>query len=365
MSYCPELFNNIYVEKIRDNQVQLANCCLQPRSDYTNKIDFYHQYLEKQRKFNADYGILPLSCKACTDLEKLNVQSRRQQLLKDHTGDILDFTPKLKKLNYNCENTCNLKCITCSSFNSSSWIADEKKLGIPITYKGKDTKKNKLVLEYNLQGIETVSFNGGEPLLTRDHHTILEYLITNNDSTNINVEYNTNATCSVDQQTIELWKKFKSITLACSIDGIEESFEYTRFPANWNNIKKNIKSYQILDVTVSVSMTVGLHNILYVGDTFKWANQNNLYMGINNCQGIFELKNWPLHLKNKLQDFLVTLPDTEFKTDLFNLSNGVLGKNLYWIRYLAKLDTIRNNSWKQSLYKLYNLDPAFFDTFID
>ncbi len=150
MQYCPELFHNIYVEKIDHNQAQIANCCLQPRSEPSNRIDFNHPYLLRERNYNLNTGKLPESCKICTDLESHGARSFRLRLLETNEYNFLsqkEIVPSLKKLNYNCENICNLKCVTCSSFNSSAWLPDEIKLGFPIQYKGRNTKTNHLALD--------------------------------------------------------------------------------------------------------------------------------------------------------------------------------------------------------------------------
>ena len=364
MKHCPELFHNIYVEKVEHNQVQIANCCLQPRSDPVNKIDFDHPYLAQERQFNLVTGQLPASCIICTELEDQGVQSRRIQLLDSNEYDFLSrskIVPSLKKLNYNCENICNLKCITCSSFNSSAWLPDEIKLCFPIQYKGKNTKVNKLAMKLNLDGVEIISFNGGEPLMTDDHLHVLQHLVDNYDASKIYVQYNTNATFRISDQIRQLWEKFRTVTLSCSIDGIQESFNYTRFPAKWVEVENIIKEYQQLDAFVSIGMTVGLHNVLYVKDTLNWANLNNIPMGINHCQGHLALDNWPAHLKNELLNYLDTMPEILFKQDLINLAKSVTGKDLYWVDYFRKLDSIRGNSWKQDLHRLYDLDPDYFD----
>ena len=118
--YCPELFNNLYVEKRTQNQVMLTSCCLQYRDDknLADQIDFHFPLLEQQRQQFKDTGTLPTSCSTCTTGEANGIKSKRLWLL-EGTADQSTQT-KLTRLNYNCDVICNLKCIMCGPYASSS-----------------------------------------------------------------------------------------------------------------------------------------------------------------------------------------------------------------------------------------------------
>jgi len=195
-NFCPDLFHGFYIERVDSLRSRISNCCLQEDRDMpTAIISFDHPSLVKARDYFETCGELPKSCSPCIEIENANGISRRQQLLQDRPYKFDLEKPKLKKIHYNCENICNLKCIICSSYNSSAWLQDEIKLGLPIKLKGKVgvCATNKTVFNLDFTDVEVIAFNGGEPLATNDHMELLEHAIKQGNAHNISIEYNTHA----------------------------------------------------------------------------------------------------------------------------------------------------------------------------
>lgn len=362
-NYCPDLFQNLFIQKTNANQVELGFCCVSKLSPPLNKIDFDNDYLENQRKKYLETNTLPESCSQCVQDELANSTSRRLQQLEHYGNHNFSTKKNLKWLQYNCDNICNLKCIACSSYYSSAWIEDEKLLGRNINLRIKPTKHNDLLFEFELENISQVYFNGGEPLLTKDHIRVLEYIEKNVDSKKIHVLYNTNATLQLSNEIINLWDKFARVTLMASIDAIDEPFEYIRYPANWNQVKKNLQHYS--DHTcLNIGANIGIHNIMYFSDLYNFSLDHKIQFNFqSDTQGFLSLKNAPAHLKEKIIKNLEQAEESNTKKILLNtLSNSTI-PNLSWINYLNRLDKIRNNSWKKSLDRLYNLDRQFFDEY--
>lgn len=367
-NFCPDLFHGFYIERVDSRRSRISNCCLQEdRNMPTTTISFDSHSLVEARNYYRTSGELPKSCSPCIEIEKANGVSRRKQLIEDQPYKFDLEKPKLKKIHYNCENICNLKCIICSSFNSSAWLQDEIKLGLPIKSKGKvgDCATNKTVFNLDFTDLEVIAFNGGEPLATDDHLELLEHAIIHGNSYNIVIEYNTNATFSVTDRVKDIWSQFKHVSLYASIDGTEEQFEYVRYPANWYDVTQKLDEYrQIPNVNVSIGATIGIHNIFYADKLIKWCKDNNFFLGLNYCLESFSLKNYPIHLQSKLHEYLESLDNTNYKNTLLDMTNLIEGnytRDLNPFKLLNKLDTIRNVSWKVSLERLYNLDPDFFD----
>ena len=90
----------------------------------------------------------------------------------------------------------------------------------------------------------------GEPLLTDTHLKILNRIPIEQRS-KVHVMYNTNGTVRIDLNSdkFKLLNVFKSIDICFSLDGIEETFEYTRWPAKWESVRDNIDFWmkQLLD----------------------------------------------------------------------------------------------------------------------
>ena len=150
-NYCPDLFSGMFIEKIDENKIHLAHCCVSKKSSPTDVIDINHPDLQKSRQFLLDTGELPDDCNYCKNAEKNGGTSSRlvryNQLLEKN---VFPIEIQLKKLDYNCDNICNLKCIICSSFASSAWIEDEIKLGLPVKTTVRPTKHNQLIFDIDL-----------------------------------------------------------------------------------------------------------------------------------------------------------------------------------------------------------------------
>jgi sulfatase maturation enzyme AslB (radical SAM superfamily) len=258
----------------------------------------------------------------------------------------------------------------CSSYYSSSWIEDEHALNLPTRDQIKHTKHNRLIEDIDVTNLERIYFNGGEPLMTRDHINVLKYLIKHGDPTKIQVLYSTNGTFPITDEMTSLWSQFKGLDLCASIDGIGPVFEYVRFPGNWSAVEQNLISFKSLkskvpNVFLTLSITIGVHNVLYFDQLYAWAQQHdyNLQIQNTNGRGQLALENFPSQHIVSLENYLDSLPDSEAKTRLQSMAKNITGADPRWAEYLNNLDLVRNNSWKTSLSRLYNLDTAYFDTF--
>jgi molybdenum cofactor biosynthesis enzyme MoaA len=359
-NYCPDLFQNLYIQKNNANQVELGFCCVSRLSPPVNKIDFNDDYLETQRQKYLLTESLPESCSPCVQAELSSTTSRRLQRLQ-YTIHNFSTNNNLKFLQYNCDNICNLKCIACSSACSSSWIDDEIKLGIRKYKNIKPTKNNNLLFDFKLEGIQDIYFNGGEPLLTKDHINVLNYIVEKIDPCNIHINYNTNATLIPNNEVIRLWEKFASVTLIASIDALESQFEYIRYPGKWKAVHDNLKEYKKFSI-VKIGANIGVHNIMYFNELYDYALENEILFNFqSDTIGYLSLKNLPIHLKPAVISHISKAKESSTKNILLNTLNTNHNCNLSWVKYLKNLDRIRNTNWKDSLSELYKLDPSFFD----
>lgn len=363
-NYCPDLFENLFVQKNNDNKIQVGFCCISGLSEPSEQIDFSNKHLEQQRNYFIENQQLPHGCFHCISDEKNNSTSRRLQQLSYWPNHNYNVQPNLKRLQYNCDNICNLKCIQCDSFSSSSWIDDEKLLGIKNKrLKIQYTKHNQLLYQFDVKGIQEIYFNGGEPLFTKDHINVLSYISSNTNAKDIHVVYNTNATLLPSQEVLEVWNKFRSIQLVASIDAINDQFEYIRYPGVWSNVYAMLLEYKKY-ANVSIGCNIGLHNVLYYDDLYKFCLDNAIPFNFQcETRGWLSLKNLPLHIKDAVYSKLKEAIDSDTKTYLLNILENSHQPDLTWIPYLHNLDKIRNTDWRRSLSKLYKLDSNFFDNY--
>jgi sulfatase maturation enzyme AslB (radical SAM superfamily) len=277
-----------------------------------------NQYMRSVRTTMLS-GNIPSSCSKCFAEEDNGVVSKRiwetgtwmmdgldlNELI-DRT-DVNGVVPEeLQYLDLRLGHTCNLKCIMCSPHDSSKWVQDHKKV-YPLFQH--DSLKQQMQWDqstFNNQWYELpifweqlykqipylkqVYFAGGEPLMIKEHKTFLKEIIRQGYADKILVRYNSNGLL-LDAETIELWKNFKKVKFAVSIDDVAERNHYIRFPTDWEVLEKNM---HILDNTpsnihVSIATAIQILNIKTLPELAKWKiKQNFKKVNFENVYGDIE-----------------------------------------------------------------------------
>ena len=246
----------------------------------------------------------------------------------------------------------------CDGDFSSAWREDEVKLGLRISATVKKTKHNNLLQNSDISKLEQVYFNGGEPMMSRDHINVLTHIIQNGNTAAVRLVYSTNGTCAITEELSELWSKFASVKLLVSIDCVGTAFEYVRYPAKWKLVEKNLldfKKFESEKFRVSINASIGVHNILYYDELYNWCTEHNYAHMVLPVVGQLSALNFPLEHKDHLLNYLNKLPESDSRGSLISLANSVSSPSLKWIEFLNRLDSIRNNSWKIQLQKLHDL----------
>ena len=372
---CPLYKKGLYIEKNDNHTAYVGMCCDQVLSNETYDIvDFYNNdYLNSVRNSN----ITPKECKRCVITERNNLQSYRigQKRIFESNNILLDDTTELISFSYNCENVCNLKCITCGPRYSSLWKPEYKKLGYSLEkYDKKISGNNNVVYQsLPLDKIQFLHFQGGEPFLTDDHINILKEMEKQGcDLNKVTLSYNTNGTVFPNEEIISMWKKVKLVKIYFSIDAIGDQFEYIRYPAKWNQVEKNMFDFRDLNISnmwIELGITVSKANLLYLTDIINWKNTRfpkllttdpiQIYMTFADRMSrggeVLSLDSINLELKTSAIEYLETIPEeySYLRDSIINkLETALISTNLDWVDYLTKIDSFRNTNWKQSLSKL-------------
>lgn len=197
---------------------------------------------------------------------RMTANSKYMHLI-DHikTNPVVELKPKYIELRLN--KLCNLKCRSCSAYYSSA-IAQEIQEMYNVQWPSLNNTQRKKTLDkilHLLPGIDEIYFAGGEPLLTPEHFTIINELI-NLDKTDVKIFYNTNfmQLSFRNQDLVEIWKKFNSVTIGASLDAYGVEAEYLRNGTKWDTIESNLaqlKSQSGTNIKFSVTSTVGFLNV--------------------------------------------------------------------------------------------------------
>ena len=250
-------------------------------------------------------GKIPASCAKCHKEEFNGVASKRIWETGTWVEDGIDLPELIKQteedgtvpeslvyLDLRLGHTCNLKCIMCSPHDSSMWVADHKKV-YPI-FQAKELKEQMAwnsdtfdnywyenpdfwkEMYAQIPNLKQVYFAGGEPLLIKEHKLFLEEIIRQGYADKILVRYNTNGLL-VNDEIIELWKKFKKVKVGFSIDAVGDRNYYIRYPSDWDTIERNLHKLDNTpnNIQVSIATAIQILNIKHLPELAKWKIQQN------------------------------------------------------------------------------------------
>lgn len=264
-------------------------------------------------------GKIPASCQKCIQEEDKGVASKRlwetytwvndgidiEQLVKE-TSEDGTVPEKLYYLDLRLGHTCNLKCVMCSPHDSSKWVQDYdkvmKRTTFPIVSSQIKWDKDKFnntwyenpmfweQLYEQIPNIKQVYFAGGEPLMIKEHKRFLEEIINRGYADQILIRYNSNALL-LDDDIIELWKNFKRVKFAVSIDATDQRNYYIRYPSDWETIVNNLHKLDNTpdNIQVSIATAIQILNIKHLPDFAKWKiEQNFKKINLENVTGGIE-----------------------------------------------------------------------------
>ena len=259
-------------------------------------------YMQDLRQEFLD-GKQPDTCKRCWDEEAAGRVSKRinsRIRLKEYYDDV-DFSntnpDQLWFIDLKLGNICNLKCRICGSWSSSPWAQEEmaylpdvkKKEHLAYTFlkQGAWPRENPQFwdnLKSLLPNIKYFEFTGGEPFLIKEHFELLRYAVEHGYSKDIEIHYNTNGTVFPD--FADVWKEFKHVEIAFSIDNMGARFEYERYLAKWDEVQANMVKFTEIrskKLTIHLCTTINIQNVYYLHEICDWISQqtfDNVYFNM-------------------------------------------------------------------------------------
>lgn len=361
-------------------------CCLA-----TNEIpDMNLQTHTLQDGFTSEYMVNlrsafrddrePGQCRNCWREEKAGKKSKRQYMLEKFKHIQVDWNNVnqghgLQFLDLKLGNICNLKCRICGSWSSSKWAQEE------IDYEngsehhvarqwlkdGQWPRKSKLFWEHMdsiLPDIKYFEFTGGEPWMIKQHFDLLQRAVDRGYARNIDIHYNTNATQYPKDPSI--WRHFKHVQIAFSVDNTEERFEYERYGAKWKTANTNIKRVNMLrkegyPISTQLCVTWNLQNVYYMDEVLTWADTmdfDSVHFNLMHDPWELSIVNTPKQAKSTLMLYLqkCQVKWTKYTQDIHSIKELVVqsrhesAKDLH--NKLRRTDLYRNQNFAQSHAKM-------------
>lgn len=232
-------------------------------------------------------GKKPQACRKCWQNENQGIESRRQM-----ENRFLDFklNRDIEKIQHDAMNeqaqvnlyqvfvgsTCNGTCVTCGPNFSSAWRKIENQQ-ISIREENAVIDRTFEQWSHGVNWAQAKRFNilGGEPLLIKRSFDILKKLIEVS-NTDCRVSFVTNGNVMLSPGQIDLITQFSDISCCVSIDGLERTFEYIRYPLSWSTLLRNLEIYREIFTTLEVSFTVSNLNYRERDKIQQWFREQNL-----------------------------------------------------------------------------------------
>lgn len=348
---------------------------------HTLEDAFRSEYMDDMRRAFSQ-GSKPGQCSSCWMEEDAGKKSKREYMLEKFRHIEVDYNntkgESLQFLDLKLGNICNLKCRICGTWSSSKWGQEE------LDYYNPDLQGNSQIKDWLKAGqwprkskkfwqqvdellpqIKYFEFTGGEPFLIKQHFDLLERAVEKGYAGNIDVHYNTNTTKFPKQH--ELWKHFKHVQIAFSVDNTEERFEYERYGAKWRTCNKTIDSiHELRDsgeyfIETQLCATWNIQNIYYLDDVLTWANTKNfdsIHFNLMHDPWEMAISNIPMNARAELMLYLqkCQIKHEKYAQDIDSLKKIIMkskqadAQDLH--NKLRRTDLYRNQNFAQSHAKM-------------
>ena len=302
-------------------------------------------------------------CAECVRHEELFGSSMRTTTLQDYKFLSPDHYEQLldhyrwrdlsfpRRVELHVSNLCNLKCLTCRPEDSSSFLTENRVIGIS-QHQQRDYEVNvDTIREVNqalMQGkIDLLDLRGGESMLVPEIYKMLDALPPEvYDQTVLRIQ--TNCTVLTTEWKL-LLSRFSRVEVMMSVDAVGHYNHYIRYPSNWQDVETavdwftrqhNIKSY--------VNCTVSNLNLHVLPLLLEWCRERGIYVYLYpvSYPEIFQFQNLPATLLSWAQNRLKPYRAWNDKLDGI-ISAQPLDNDSLWQEFchtITKRDQHRRNS---------------------
>ena len=241
-------------------------------------------------------GERPQTCRKCWNEERGGRTSKRMHTLDrlKHSIKDTEWTTEAKPLMFldlKLGNICNLKCRICGSWSSSQFATEEisqlpreeqkSSHAYQMLRAGAWPRENQQFwqqIDSVLTDIRYIEFTGGEPFMIDEHFDMLQGIIDRGIAHQVEIHYNTNGT-QWPERGEAIWRHFKTVEIAFSIDDIGKRFEYQRTNANRSDVCANLDRFRDLrechkNIVLQICTTVNVFNVRYLDQVAQWIDKN-------------------------------------------------------------------------------------------
>lgn len=378
-----------------DPDGKVRPCCLY-KGHIADELgnSFYVQNTPVDKIFTSEYmknlreqfrqGHKPKGCETCIKDEQNGIQSKRQIYNYTLIGSDIDYhTDPEYPVEYQMilSNACNLKCRSCTPSHSNLWQAEHRDIhghsGYEMPY-GQSGNAESVLWNSRakwLSHVKRLEIVGGEPFYIKQWQNIWNELVHTRQSSSVSIDMSTNCVIYGGDVLENLIPHFERIGVGLSIDGLEDVYNYLRYPGNWSDVKENILKYYQLsqkhtkNFGVMYTHTIGWVNAWYLPEFHAWVNENTPNFRIWN-----NVIHYPEHMcittiPNDVKDIIAEKWDKfdwgTYKTDIEGIRTFMYSKNYNQkqLKEIYKTFNVHDNYRNQKLINLipYNIQKQIQD----
>lgn len=303
--FCRFLSNG-YRFKASGDDLTYSPCCW-----YRKEISVYHaDFATQKQQISAIKDWTP-ECGACKQIEDSNVYGkfspRARSFYEIADDSVPDDVPVWLEVSF--DDTCNAACVICGPWHSTTWQKQQVKFGViesvPLKRGALDFLDD-ITTKFSFEHIRSVSFLGGEPFLSPVPLLICRQLAAIHGSLRpITVHFQTNGSVLPDPELWDLLKDCAKLKLSFSIDGVDNRFEWLRYPLRWQRINEVVEKFKTLsnsNVAYTVLSSLNPLNCFYFDEIEHWCK--NIFQGVqlfpikpNRVIGTLDLAYTPVKLR--------------------------------------------------------------------
>jgi MoaA/NifB/PqqE/SkfB family radical SAM enzyme len=321
-------------------------------------------------------GGRPQTCRKCWNEERGGRTSKRMHTLDRLKHSIADteWTADAKPLMFldlKLGNICNLKCRICGSWSSSQFATEEinqlsreeqkSSHAYQMLRAGAWPRENAQFwqqIDSVLTDICYIEFTGGEPFMIDEHFDMLQGIVDRGIADQVEIHYNTNGT-QYPARGEAIWRHFKTVEIAFSIDDVGERFEYQRSNANWQEVCANLDRFRDLkechqNIVLQICTTVNVFNVRYLDQVAQWIDKNKesfnfVYWNMMHDAWYFSIATLPDDVKAAITEHLrsADVPSqyrAEFDRIIDFMNTGASTDGFMLRMKIADLDRKRNQN---------------------
>jgi organic radical activating enzyme len=285
---------------------------------------------------------------------RMKFNSRFSTIRKESCSTNFD---SIQYIEMSIDNLCNLECRMCDSKFSTKLINRDKHLGNRVYKKLEPVYQ--VFDNLDITKLIYVKVLGGEPFISPNFINFLNYLDSNVNLSNIELEISTNGTTIPSNSVLDKLRSFNRINLNVSLDAYSKANDYQRQGSSYLEIYQNANKFQALldNLSLSFHITVSLLTANTLSETINFLQSSNNTFSIDFVRdpGHLSLYNAPLEFLNwiKYQN-----TNNEYALEIIEktISESSYDEKL-WLEFLSfntKLDKyykLRLEDYNEPLYR--------------